>query len=155
MNDRGAQWAAPTPWKEGCNMKQWYAVLTLGLLLAAPATAPALPKPLPAEKNDYCQDEAIQWVKSRFGADTKILGSRIDKSGVQEKEVKGWRVLVSTDRCDGFFTMDYGVRATEECKEAQVDEREPMLMMVGATGGCKQLLPRAEYPSGRGVGSRS
>jgi hypothetical protein len=94
-------------------------------------------------------------VKSRFGEDTKILESRIDKSGIQEKEVKGWRVLVSTDRCDGFFTMDYGVRATEECKKAQLGEREPMLMMVGATRGCKQLLPRAEYPSGRGFGGRS
>jgi hypothetical protein len=99
-------------------MKQLYALLAFGLLLTTPALAPALPKPLPAEKNDYCQDEAIRWVKSRFGEDTKILGSRIDKSGVQEKEVKGWRVLVSTDHCDGFFTMDYGVRATEECKTA-------------------------------------
>jgi hypothetical protein len=53
-------------------MKQLYALLALGLLLAAPATAPALPKP--------CRPA--------------------------EKEVKGWRVLVSTDRCDGFFTMD-------------------------------------------------
>jgi hypothetical protein len=97
-------------------MKQLYALLALGLLLAAPATAPALPKP--------CRPA--------------------------EKEVKGWRVLVSTDRCDGFFTMDYGVRATEECKKAQVGEREPMLMMVGATSGCKHLLPRAEYPSGAG-----
>jgi hypothetical protein len=136
-------------------MKQLYALLAFGLLLTTPALAPALPKPLPAEKNDYCQDEAIRWVKSRFGEDTKILGSRIDKSGVQEKEVKGWRVLVSTDHCDGFFTMDYGVRATEECKTAQFGEREPMLMMVGATGRCKQLLPRAEYPSGRGFGARS
>jgi hypothetical protein len=136
-------------------MKQWYALLAVGLLLAAPATAPAVQKPLPAEKNDYCQDEAIRWVKSRFGEDTKILDSRIDKSGVQEKEVKGWRVLVSTDRCDGFFTMDYGVRAAEECKKAQIGEREPMLMMVGATGGCKQLLAGAEYPNGRGFGARS
>jgi hypothetical protein len=136
-------------------MKQVYALLALGLVLAAPATAPALPRPLPAEKNDYCQDEAIQWVKNRFGRDTKILESRIDKSGVQEKEVKGWRVLVATDRCDGFFTMDYGVRASEECKKPQLGEREPMLMMVGATSGCKQLLPRAEYPSGRGFGGRS
>ena len=105
-------------------MKPWYALLALGLLLAAPATAPALPKPLPAEKNDYCQDEAIKWVKTRFGEDIKILGSRIDKSGVQEKAVAGWRVLVSTDRCDGFFTMDYGVRSTEECNMPQIWERE-------------------------------
>ena len=25
-----------------------------------------------------------------------------------------------------------------------MEEREPMLMMVGATGGCKQLLPLAD-----------
>jgi hypothetical protein len=136
-------------------VKPGYAVLALGLVLMAPTTAPAMPKPLPVEKGDYCQDEAIRWVKSRFGDDTKILGSRIDKSGVQEKAVSGWRVLVSTDRCDGFFTMDYGVRSTEECKKPQIGERESMLMMVGATGGCKQLLPRAEYPSGRGLGGRS
>jgi hypothetical protein len=136
-------------------MKQWYALLALGLLLAAPAAAPALQKPLPAEKNDYCQDEAVRWLKSRFGEDTKILDSRIDKSGVREKEVKGWRVVVSTDRCDGFFMMDYGVRSTEECKKPQIGEREPMLMMVGAMGDCTQLLAGAEYPNGRGFGARS
>lgn len=101
--------------------------------------------PLPAETNNYCQDEAIRWVKGRFGEATQIRTSRTDKSGIQEKAVTGWRVLVWTDGCDGYFTMDFGFRTVSECTRPQYGEREHMLMMVGAVGDCRRLLPRMEH----------
>ena len=102
-------------------------------------------KPMPAERNNYCLDEAIGWVKRRFGDDTRILAAWIDKAGIQEKAVTGWRVQVWTDRCDGYFTMDYGFRTVPECTRPQYHEREPMMMMVGAVGDCRRLLPRMDH----------
>jgi hypothetical protein len=124
------------------------AVLALGLGLGLGLGGCLMPaeKPLPAMMNNYCQDEAITWLKKRFGDDIQILSSRIDKSGIQEKEVKGWRVLVWIDRCDGYFTVDYGVRSTAECTTPQMGERDRLLLMVGAVGDCRRLLPRMEHP---------
>jgi hypothetical protein len=103
-------------------------------------------KPLAVEGGNYCQDEAIQWVKDRFGEDTQIRASWIDKAGIQEKAVTGWRVLVWTNKCDGYFTMDYGFRTVSECTRPQHGERHHMMLMVGAVGDCRRLLPRMEHP---------
>jgi hypothetical protein len=101
--------------------------------------------PLPAERDNYCQDEAIRWVKRRLGEDTTIVASWIDKSGVQEKAVTGWRVLVWTDRCDGYFTMDFGFRTVPECTRPQYGERSAMMMMAGAAGDCRRLVPEMDH----------
>jgi hypothetical protein len=123
-------------------------MLAIAAILMAAVSDPAIgqDQPLPAEKNNYCLDEAIRWVKQRFGEGAEILAAWIDKAGMQEKAVTGWRVQVWTNRCDGYFTMDYGFRTVAECTRPQYGERERMMLMVGAHGDCRRLLPRMDHP---------
>ena len=116
------------------------------IMVAGSVLAIGQDKPMPAERNNYCLDEAIRWVRQRFGDDTEILAAWIDKSGIQEKAVHGWRVLVWTNRCDDYFTMDFGVRTVADCARPQYGEREQMMLMVGAHGDCRRLLPRMDHP---------
>jgi hypothetical protein len=127
---------------------RWLRVVAIAAVIMASASGLAIgqDKPLPAERNNYCLDEAIRWVKHRYGDDTEIRAAWIDKSGIQEKAVTGWRVLVWTNRCDDYFTMDFGFRTVAECTQPQYGEREHMMLMVGAHGDCRRLLPRMEHP---------
>src|SRR6185312_2205329 len=96
--------------------------------------------------SNVCHDEAVSWVKRRLGEDTGILATRTDRSGIQHKQVTGWRVLVWTDRCEGYFTMGFGARTMPECTQPGAAERLPMLRMVGAVGDCRSLVPEMDFP---------
>jgi len=72
----------------------------------------------------------------------------MDKSGVKgEKGVMGFRVLVWTDLCQGYFTMGFDSHGFPECSSPQYGERVPMLHMVGVMGDCQRLLPGMEFPN--------
>jgi hypothetical protein len=125
----------------------WTGVRMLVGLLAV-LTMPGAPraaengvfKPLPAEKSDYCVDEAMTWVKERLGPDTKMR-TFMDKSGInEEKGVKGFHVIIWTDKCDGYFTMGFGTRGIPECTRPQYGERDTLLQMVGAQGDCRRFM---------------
>jgi hypothetical protein len=105
-------------------------------------------KPLRAERNNYCIDDAVTWVKQRLGPDTAVR-PWMDRSGIPEKGVTGFRVIVWTDKCDGYFTMGFGTRGTPECTTPQYGERDPMLQMVGASGECRRFVPTMEMIEGR------
>jgi hypothetical protein len=132
MNDRGAALGGADSTEGWTSMKLLYAFLALGLLLVAPATASALPKPMPAEKNDYCQDEAIRWVKSRFGEDTKILGSRIDKSALSAPPRTS---SVSTDTT---FATNSRASSAGACTDVASAERCSTIGHWSA--GCRSLV---------------
>ena len=101
-------------------------------------------KPLPAERNDYCVDEALTWVKQRLGPETQMR-AWMDRSGInEEKGVKGFHVIIWTDKCDGYFTMGFGTRGIPECTRPQYGERDTLMQMVGAKGDCRRFLPAME-----------
>jgi hypothetical protein len=111
-----------------------------------PSPAVTADRPGSAGASDVCHDEAVSWVKRRLGEDTRILATRTDRSGIQHKQVTGWRVLVWIDRCAGYFTMGFGARTMPECTLPGAAERLPMLRMVGAVGDCRSLVPEMDFP---------
>jgi hypothetical protein len=121
-------------------------IVSLLVVVATFGSAFGAEEPRSASTQDVCHDEAVAWVKRRLGADTQILAAWTDRSGIQHKQVTGWRVLVWTDRCAGYFTMGFGVRAIPECAPSH-GERTPMMRMAGAVGDCRRLVPRMDFPA--------
>src|SRR5262249_1913984 len=73
-------------------------------------------KPLPMGRGDSGRYEAVSRVKQRFGDETSIRATWMDKSGLKdEKGVMGFGVLVWTDLCQDYFTMGFDSHGFPEC----------------------------------------
>jgi hypothetical protein len=123
------------------------AALLAATFLSLTWTATAMEQPIEVPKGDYCASEANEWVLEKFGDDTKILLTQLDKSGCNYDNYSCFRYNIWTDLCDGYFVFQYGFYSMPQCKQPQYRERKRMLYSVGAIGSCTSLLPDFEYPN--------
>jgi len=125
-------------------------ILCLGVLSARADWPPVIPTPY---DSNYCTDEAVEWVKKKFGEATVIEGKLFDRAGEPGNGVTtGFMVWVWTDLCEDAFLFGYSWTPSPQCKVEQygydpVNDRQRFLHSVGARGDCKRLLPRPEYPN--------